>query len=72
MAFIYATYLTMRKLIYDITIPGWSSIIVSLYILGGIIIAILGILGIYIGKVYDEVKNRPIYIISKMTETIFE
>jgi dolichol-phosphate mannosyltransferase len=42
---------------------GWSSLIVSLYFLGGIIIAILGIIGIYLGKTFDEAKKRPLYII---------
>jgi glycosyltransferase involved in cell wall biosynthesis len=50
-----------------IQVPGWASVIVSLYFLGGLIIANLGILGLYLGKTYDETKRRPIYIIAERT-----
>lgn len=48
-------------------IQGWSSLMVSIYFLGGIIISILGILGVYLGKTFDEIKKRPLYIISQTT-----
>jgi dolichol-phosphate mannosyltransferase len=38
---------------------------VSVYFLSGMILAFLGILGLYLGKVFDEVKGRPIYIVRK-------
>jgi dolichol-phosphate mannosyltransferase len=47
-------------------VPGWLSIIVSLYLLGGIIITNLGILGYYIGKTFDESKRRPLYTIENV------
>ncbi|RLJ04089.1 MAG: glycosyltransferase [Candidatus Aenigmatarchaeota archaeon] len=47
------------------TIPGWTSIILSLYILSGLIILFLGILGEYIGKIYMEVKQRPRFIVEE-------
>jgi len=47
-------------------ILGWASIIVSIFFLGGVIIAGLGMLGIYIGKIFDEVKDRPLYIIEEI------
>jgi len=54
---------------FNIPIMGWSSLIVSLYFLGGIIIANLGIIGIYLGKTFDETKRRPLYIINHKTFT---
>ena len=45
----------------------FSSIIVSLYFLGGIIISILGILGVYLGKTFDEIKKRPLYLVRNST-----
>ena len=66
-AFCYGVYTLIHALLYDIPIMGWSSLIVSLYFIGGIIIAILGILGIYLGKTFDESKKRPLYIVSKAT-----
>ena len=57
----------VRALFYGSPIPGWSSLIVSLYFIGGIIIGILGILGIYLGKTFDESKKRPLYIVRQAT-----
>ena len=42
---------------------GWTSIIVSMYFLGGIIMVLLGIIGIYIGYIFNEVKHRPLYVV---------
>jgi adenylylsulfate kinase-like enzyme/glycosyltransferase involved in cell wall biosynthesis len=54
-------------LIGKIEVPGWASVIVSLYLIGGLIIANLGIIGYYIGKTFDETKRRPLYIIENTT-----
>jgi len=59
--------LLLQAMFYGSTVTGWSSLIVSLYFLGGIIIANLGIIGIYLGKTFDETKKRPLYIIQKTT-----
>lgn len=48
---------------------GWTSMIVSLYLLGGIILFFMGILGIYIGYIFNEVKNRPLYVIRSVRNT---
>jgi len=66
-AFCYGVYTLIRATLYDIPIMGWSSLIVSLYFIGGIIISILGILGIYLGKTFDESKKRPLYIVRRAT-----
>ena len=66
-SFFYGAYILAGALFYSSPIPGWSSLIVSLYFIGGIIIAILGILGIYLGKTFDESKKRPLYIVSRDT-----
>lgn len=68
-AFIYGIYILIRALLYGSPVTGWSSVIVSLYFLGGIIISILGILGIYLGKAFDETKRRPLYIVRNSTDT---
>jgi glycosyltransferase involved in cell wall biosynthesis len=46
---------------------GYTSLIVSIWLLSGIIISTLGIVGLYVGKTFEGVKNRPIYIIDKTT-----
>lgn len=66
-AFCYGIYILGRAMIYGSPIPGWNSLIVSLYFIGGIIISILGIIGIYLGKTFDESKKRPLYIVRRAT-----
>lgn len=61
---IYNFYL---KFTDQITELGYTSIITSIWFLAGIILSSMGILGIYIGRIYDGIKNRPLYIISKKT-----
>lgn len=48
------------------TVPGWTSITLPIYFLGGIQILCIGIIGEYLGKVYQEVKSRPRFIIEKI------
>ena len=66
-AFLYGIYILFRALFHGSPVTGWSSLIVSIYFMGGVIVAILGILGIYLGKTYDETKHRPLYVINHMT-----
>ncbi len=69
-AFLFGSYILIRVLIYGSPVSGWSSLFVSLYFLGGIIIANLGIIGIYLGKTFDESKRRPLYLVSNMTTSL--
>ena len=66
-SFFYGAYILGHALLYGSTVPGWNSLIVSLFFIGGIIISILGIIGIYLGKTFDESKKRPLYIVSRAT-----
>jgi polyisoprenyl-phosphate glycosyltransferase len=66
-AFIYGTLTFLHAFIYGSTVVGWTSLIVSLYFIGGIIIFNLGIVGIYLGKAFDETKKRPLYIVRNST-----
>ena len=49
------------------TIQGWTSLLVSLWFIGGAILTAIGVIGEYIGKIYKEVKRRPRYFIEKQT-----
>lgn len=71
LAIIYGSYIVYRAIYFGSPLMGWSSLIVSLYFLGGIVIAILGIIGVYLGKTFDEVKKRPLYVISQATDDDF-
>jgi glycosyltransferase involved in cell wall biosynthesis len=58
-------YYIFKWVIGDIVVLGYSSIIISIWFLSGIVIFILGILGLYLGKVFRDVQNRPIYIVNE-------
>lgn len=64
LSFIYAIFLISRVLIFGRDVPGYASIMVAILFLGGLQLISLGILGEYLGRVYAEVKHRPLYIIS--------
>ncbi|WP_430817673.1 glycosyltransferase family 2 protein [Carboxylicivirga sp. RSCT41] len=63
LAFIFALFILYRSLTHQISVSGYSSLIISIWFLSGIIITILGIVGLYIGRMFDQVKNRPTYIV---------
>lgn len=50
-----------------VQVPGWTSVMVSVYLIGGIIIANLGLIGYYLSRTFDEVKRRPLYIVERTT-----
>ena len=62
-AFIYILVQVIKYFVTGDAPSGWTSMIVSLYLLGGLILISLGVLGIYIGYIFNEVKNRPLYVV---------
>ena len=61
-SFLYLAVLLVKSLMGAV-LPAWSGLLVILLVLGGMILLTLGILGVYIGIIHKEVKNRPHYII---------
>ena len=45
---------------------GWASIVVSIWFLGGLMISFLGVIGIYLAKVFNETKGRPLYVVKSL------
>lgn len=64
-SFIYTGYLVFRKLYFGTALLGWTSLIASIWMVGGIVIFSIGTLGIYLSKIFTEVKNRPYTVIKK-------
>ena len=65
-SFIYAANVVYLRLFTDRVVEGWTSVMVGLLFLGGIHLLTLGIQGIYLGKIYKEVKGRPRYLIRRV------
>ena len=64
-AFLYIIYLVLRNIIWGDVLLGWTSTVASIYLMGGLILCAVGIVGIYIGNIFNEVKKRPLYIVSE-------
>ena len=63
---LYALYIVIKYFVNDQIVPGWTSVMVSIYFIGGLLFANLGFIGLYIGKIFDETKNRPLYVIDEI------
>ncbi len=66
-SFLLGFWAVWLKLLTDRTIPGWTSLMVSVLFLGGIQLITLGIIGEYVGRISDDVKRRPLYVIRSKT-----
>lgn len=66
LSFIYIVVRLLRAAIVGIDVPGYESLLVSVLFLGGVQLLSLGILGDYLGRVFDEVKGRPLYIVRQV------
>lgn len=62
---IYALFISIRTLVYGVEVPGYASLIVIFLFISSLQILSVGVLGEYIGRIYMETKNRPIYVIRK-------
>ncbi len=63
--FAYAVFALYARLITHQVLPGWTSLMIIVSIVGGFQLLLLGLLGLYLGKVYDEVKARPTYLVAE-------
>jgi putative glycosyltransferase len=65
-SFLFIIQIFLGRLLFGQTLLGWASLIASVWFLGGLIILCLGVIGIYISKIFTETKNRPYTIIKKI------
>lgn len=66
LSFLVGSYYLYEALTNRIAVIGFTSIIVSIWFLSGVIITTIGITGIYVGKIFDQTKNRPVFIIDEI------
>ncbi|MPM90682.1 putative glycosyltransferase [bioreactor metagenome] len=64
-AFAYGAFLSLNYLLYGHDVSGWTTIVVSLMLFAGVQLVSLGVVGEYVGRVYEEVKGRPLYVVKR-------
>lgn len=67
LSFIFAVLFLIQWIEGSVKVLGYTSLIISIWFFSGLILMTLGIVGLYVGKIFEGVKNRPIYIIDKKT-----
>lgn len=65
---VFGMYLVIRRLFFGVLMEGWPSLIVSVWFLGGLTLLCIGVIGVYLAKVFMEVKQRPYTIIREIHE----
>jgi len=63
LALLYGAWMVLRTLLFGIDLPGYASLITAVLLLGGLQLLGLGVLGEYLGRVFEEVKRRPLYLV---------
>jgi polyisoprenyl-phosphate glycosyltransferase len=64
-AFAYAMFFMIKTLVFGVDVPGFPTIVISVMFFSGVQLIVLGIIGEYLGRVYDEVKDRPLYLVAE-------
>jgi putative glycosyltransferase len=67
-SFAFAAWFAIEKLLFQIPVSGFTTLAVSLWLIGGLIILFLGIIGIYIAKIFMQTKSRPLAIVKHVYE----
>ena len=65
-SFLIAVFFLFYKLVVGVEVAGWTSLLIAVLFLGGIQLLTLGVMGEYISRIYDEVKQRPVYVIAEL------
>ncbi len=65
LSFIYGSAIVIRTFVYGVDVPGYASVFSAVLFLGGLQLLCLGLLGEYVGRIYGEVKRRPVYVVRR-------
>jgi glycosyltransferase involved in cell wall biosynthesis len=63
LGFLYLVYAAYSRFVSGNVVPGWTSLIMLFAIVGGIQLFLMGVIGVYVGTIYEEVKQRPLYLV---------
>jgi glycosyltransferase involved in cell wall biosynthesis len=66
LSIVLAILYTIQKLFYGLTPPGFATLVVAIFFLAGIQLTTIGVIGEYVGRIFEEVKQRPLYIVRKV------
>ncbi len=62
-ALVYGTWIVVEYAIYGVDVPGWATVVAGMMFLSGVQLLSIGMLGEYVGRIFDEVKQRPVYLV---------
>ena len=65
LALLFLVVSVIRKLCFGDVSIGWTSLICSVFLMGGLILAAIGVVGLYVGNIFTEVKHRPLYVVER-------
>jgi polyisoprenyl-phosphate glycosyltransferase len=68
LSLILAVFFFVKKLVYGLSPPGYASLIVSIFFLAGIQLITLGVIGEYVGRIFEEAKRRPMYVLRRVSK----
>lgn len=72
LAFLYGSYVVVKTLLYGDPVPGFPTLVTLVLFLGGVQLVVIGIMGEYLGRVFNEVKNRPLYFTNEVLPSTTE
>lgn len=68
LSFLFGFYVLLNKLLYGTRVMGWSSVMLTVLLLGGVQLVMIGVLGEYLWRILDESRGRPLYIVERTLE----
>jgi glycosyltransferase involved in cell wall biosynthesis len=68
LSMLYGLFIVARTLVFGVDLPGYASLLVAVLFMGGVQLLSLGILGEYVGRIYMESKQRPVYVVRAVSE----
>jgi dolichol-phosphate mannosyltransferase len=62
---LYALWAIVQKFVFQATVQGWTGVVVLVSLLASVQLLMIGILGEYVGRIYEQVKQRPLYVVGE-------